>query len=85
MGATSPGTQTSTVTLPVTGVAMLAVSTDPYAAVSLGYGTLDIPPATGGGTVTIVIAPTSVTVAPGRTEQFAVTLTGVTNSTVIWA
>ncbi len=84
IGATSPGTQTSTVTLPVTGVAMLAVSTDPYAAVSLGYGTLDIPPATGGGTVTIVIAPTSVTVAPGRTEQFAVTLTGVTNSTVIW-
>ena len=84
IGATSPGTQTSTVTLPVTGVAMLAVSTDPYAAVSLGYGTLDIPPATGGGTVTIVIAPTSVTVAPGRTEQFTVTLTGVTNSTVIW-
>ena len=39
IGATSPSTQTSTVTLPVTGVAMLAVSTDPYATVSLGYGT----------------------------------------------
>jgi hypothetical protein len=85
IGATSPGTQTSNVTLPVTAVAMLAVSTDPYASVSLGYGTLDIPPATNSGKITVAIAPTSAVAAPGRTEQFTATLTGENNATVIWS
>jgi hypothetical protein len=85
IGATSPGTQPSQVTLPITGITMLAVSTDPYAAVSLGYGTLDIPPTPGSGGITVLIAPTSVRVAPGAKEQFTVTLTGETNATVIWA
>ena len=85
IGATSPGTQTSQVTLPVTGISMLAVSTDPYAAVSLGYGTLDIPPNVGSGTITITIAPSSVTVAPGGKQQFTVTMSGASNNSVIWA
>ena len=85
IGATSPGTQTSQVTLPITGISMLAVSTDPYAAVSLGYGTLDIPPNAGSGTITIAIAPTSVTVAAGGKQQFTVTVSGAANDAVIWA
>ena len=85
IGATSPGTQSSQVTLPITGISMLAVSTDPYAAVSLGYGTLDIPPTPGSGGITILISPSSVRVAPGANEQFTVTITGETNATVIWA
>lgn len=43
-GATPDPAQATTVTLPVVGVGMLAASTDSYAAVSLGYGTTDIPP-----------------------------------------
>jgi hypothetical protein len=39
------GANSTTVRLPIVGVAMLGVSTDSYAAVALGYGTVDIPPA----------------------------------------
>jgi hypothetical protein len=43
-GATANPAQATEAALPVVGVAMLAVSTDSYAAVALGYGTVDIPP-----------------------------------------
>lgn len=57
--------------LPIPGVAMMAVSTDSYAAVSLGYGTVDIPPLElAAGHPAMVIAPVPVqplTVALPRT------------------
>lgn len=43
-GATANPAQTTQAALPIVGVGMLAASTDSYAAVSLGYGTVDIPP-----------------------------------------
>ncbi len=43
-GATADPAQTTQAALPIVGVGMLAVGTDCYAAVSLGYGTSDIPP-----------------------------------------
>src|SRR5260370_42605261 len=43
-GASANPAQTSQAALPIVGVAMLAASTDSYAAVALGYGTVDIPP-----------------------------------------
>jgi hypothetical protein len=43
-GATANPAQTTQATLPIVGISMLAASTDSYAAVSLGYGTIDIPP-----------------------------------------
>jgi hypothetical protein len=43
-GATANPAQTTDAKLPIPGVAMMAASTDSYAAVSLGYGTVDIPP-----------------------------------------
>jgi hypothetical protein len=75
---------TSEVSLPITGIAMLAVSTDPYAAVALGYGTLDLSPpaATSGG---ISIAPTSATVLIGRTQQFTADAIGTVSDTVIFS
>jgi hypothetical protein len=45
-GATSDPDQVTKGKLPITGVAMVAVSTDCFPAVSLGYGTTDIPPRT---------------------------------------
>ncbi len=87
IGATlaSPTGPPSQVQLPVTGVAMLAVSTDPYAAVGLGYGTLDIPPLRGAPTITVTIAPASASVAINSTAQFTATVTGATNNTVAWS
>lgn len=84
IGVTSPPSQSSQVTLPITSVAMLAVSTDPYAAVALGYGTLDIPPTTGGDTIGITIAPTNVALAPGGTAQFTAAVTGTSATSVLW-
>lgn len=43
-GATANPAQTTQAALPIVGVGMLAASTDSYAAVSLGYGTVEIPP-----------------------------------------
>lgn len=43
-GATPDPGQVTTGQLPITGVAMMAVSTDCFPAVALGYGTTDIPP-----------------------------------------
>jgi len=43
-GASADPARPSKATLPIPGVAMMGVSTDSFAAVSLGYGTLDIPP-----------------------------------------
>jgi hypothetical protein len=43
-GATANPGQTTNAKLPIPGVAMMAASTDSYSAVSLGYGTVDIPP-----------------------------------------
>ena len=43
-GSSASPTQTTQAALPIVGVAMLAASTDSYAAVALGYGTVDIPP-----------------------------------------
>jgi hypothetical protein len=43
-GATADPAQTTQAALPIVGVGMLAASTDSYAAVSLGYGTVDVPP-----------------------------------------
>ncbi len=40
---TNPG-QTTDAQLPITGLAMMMVSTECYAAVGLGYGTVDVPP-----------------------------------------
>ena len=83
-GPSSPA-QSSQVSLPVTGVAMLAVSTDPYAAVALGYGTLDLPPGTGTTGSSITVSPTSATVFTGRTQQFTATAVGTTTNTMIWS
>lgn len=87
IGATlgSPTGPPSQVQLPVTGVVMLAVSTDPYAAVGLGYGTLDIPPLRGVSTITVAIAPASANVAINMTSQFTATVTGATNNTLVWS
>jgi len=46
-GPVDPGRPT-TASLPVTGIAMMAAGTDSFAAVSLGYGTVDLPPDTAG-------------------------------------
>jgi hypothetical protein len=43
-GATTDPDQVTKGQLPITGVAMVAVSTDCFPAVALGYGTTDIPP-----------------------------------------
>jgi len=43
-GATADPSRPSQATLPITGVSMMSASTDSFAAVSLGYGTVDIPP-----------------------------------------
>jgi hypothetical protein len=87
IGATigSPSGSPSQVTLPVTNVAMLAVSTDPYAAVGLGYGTLDIPPETDPGKISVAITPNPATVAVGGAQQFTATVSGATNNSVIWS
>ena len=87
IGSAAPSpAQTSQVSLPITGIAMLAVSTDPYAAVGLGYGTLDLPPQAGsaGG---ISISPTAATVFIGRTLQFtaAAISTAANAGAVIWS
>jgi hypothetical protein len=80
-------TTPSLVNLPVTGIAMLAVSTDSFAAVALGYGTVDIPPDTGSTSVSVSIAPASATVAVGKSQQFTATVTGasITNTAVTWS
>jgi hypothetical protein len=83
-GLSSPA-QSSQVSLPVTGIAILAVSTDPYAAVALGYGTLDLPPATGATGSAITVSPTSATVFTGRTLQFTAAAVGTTTNTMIWS
>lgn len=59
-GATADPSRPSQATLPITGVSMMSVSTDSYASVSLGYGTVDIPPSAQGvaeapGAVAIVV------------------------------
>jgi hypothetical protein len=78
--------QTSQVKLPVTAVAMLAVSTDPYAAVGLGYGTLDIPPDSENPVISVTISPPTASVAPGQSVQFTATVTGATvSSSVLWS
>lgn len=83
--ASSPASAPSQVSLPVTDVVMLAVTTDPYAAVGLGYGTLDIPPGTDTSKVAVTMAPTSASVTTGQTQQFTATVTGATNTTVVWS
>ncbi len=87
IGATlaSPTGPPSQVQLPVTGVAMLAVSTDPYAAVGLGYGTLDIPSLPAASTISVTIAPASANVAISKASQFTAAVTGATNNTVVWS
>jgi hypothetical protein len=60
-GATADPSRPSQATLPITGVSMMSVSTDSFAAVSLGYGTVDIPPSPQGaaadvpGAVAIIV------------------------------
>lgn len=81
----SPPGPTSQVNLPVTSVAMLAVSTDTYAAVGLGYGTLDIPPELGTSGISIAITPSPATCSPGGSVQLTATVTGTTNDSVIWS
>ena len=66
----SPPGPTSQVNLPVTSVAMLAVSTDTYAAVGLGYGTLDIPPELGTSGISIAITPSPATCSPGGSLRY---------------
>jgi hypothetical protein len=59
-GATADPAKTTSAQLPIPGVAMMAVSTDSYSAVSLGYGTVDIPPIaqpTGAPTIAVLAAP----------------------------
>jgi hypothetical protein len=79
--------QSSQVSLPITGIAMLAVSTDPYAAVALGYGTLDLPPQAGNAGAGIGIVPTAATVFIGKTQQFTAATIGTAGNTntVIWS
>jgi hypothetical protein len=60
-GATAPTGQKTDAKLPVTGVTMMAVSTDSYSAVALGYGTIDIPP-----TVTTQPPPPTIVALPPR-------------------
>jgi hypothetical protein len=43
-GAVADPTRPTTAQLPIPGLTMMAVSTDSYTAVALGYGTVDIPP-----------------------------------------
>jgi hypothetical protein len=58
-GATADPAQTTQASLPIVGVGMLASSTDSYAAVALGYGTVDIPPqAQAGGPLSAAAPPT---------------------------
>jgi hypothetical protein len=71
----------SQVLLPVTGVVMLAVSTDPYAAVALGYGTVDLPPLAGSTGTVISVAPAAARVLIGKTLQ----LTASPSGTMIWS
>ena len=77
----SPSSPSSEVLLPVTGVVMLAVSTDPYAAVALGYGTVDLPPLADSNGAAINVAPTAARVFTRRAQQFTATPAG----TVIWS
>ena len=46
-GATADPNKTTKAVLPVTALAALAVSTDSFSAVGMGYGTVDIPPSKG--------------------------------------
>jgi hypothetical protein len=86
IGVDVPGTSPSQVTLPICAMAMLAVGTDPFAAVSLGYGTLDIPPAPGSSTISVSVnKPYYPEVVTGGTMQFNATVTGATNTAVVWS
>ena len=85
-----PSGQSSQVNLPITGIAMLAVSTDSFASVALGYGTVDLqinPDVTNGTSpaVSIAIAPVSANVAAGKTQQLTPTVTGASKTGVIWS
>jgi hypothetical protein len=60
-GATADPARPSKATLPIPGVVMMGVSTDSFAAVSLGYGTVDIPPR-----VDVPVPPPSTNVPPAH-------------------
>jgi hypothetical protein len=79
--APSSPSSSSQVSLPITGVGMLAVSTDPYAAVALGYGTVDLPPLAGSTGTAISVAPATAQVLIGKTLQFTASPAG----TMIWS
>jgi hypothetical protein len=71
--------QTTEAALPIVGVAMLAASTDSYAAVALGYGTVDIPPQPAGTAPAAVVSPTvHPTVDAGLAYDYMVTAPFVT-------
>ena len=61
-GAKADPARPSKATLPIPGVVMMGVSTDSFAAVSLGYGAVDIPPRpdTPGATPTVAVPPAHV-------------------------
>jgi YVTN family beta-propeller protein len=85
VSASADVTNPTTVSLPVTGVAMMMVSTDSYAAVSLGYGTTDIPPDVVAPSLAISVLPVSATVLLGKSQQFTATVTGAANAAVTWS
>lgn len=57
-GASANPAQTTQAALPIVGVTMLAASTNSYAAVALGYGTVDIPPRQQTATASAAATPT---------------------------
>jgi hypothetical protein len=81
----SPASPSSQVNLPVTGIALLAASTDCFASVGLGYGTVDIPPGAQTSAITVSVAPTSALVLLTETCQFTAALTGASSNGVVWS
>jgi YVTN family beta-propeller protein len=85
VAASADATNPTTVSLPVTGAAMMMVSTDSYAAVSLGYGTTDMSPDLVAPTLAVSVLPVSASVSSGGSQQFTATVTGATNAAVTWS
>jgi hypothetical protein len=77
--------QPSQVNLPVVGVAMLAATTDSYAATGLGYGTIDIPPLPSTPASSVSVAPATATLKANATQQFAAVQGSIKNPSVIWS
>ncbi|HUP02726.1 MAG TPA: hypothetical protein VMU19_01975 [Bryobacteraceae bacterium] len=85
--AASP-TGPSQASIPVVGASMLSAAADSFAAVSLGYGTYDIPPDLANlpsSGVAISLSPASASIRVGASVQFTATVTGSSNTTVVWS